>query len=555
MTKSTIMGEQQNTTFLSCPICLNEYDDDTSTIVLDCRHKFHTCCILDWLDQDNSDEKCVICKQGIEKAFQNRYKLNFDKNAIIKYNYNMVFFHREPTYTNDMHLHYGDIDVWILKLKNRLMNSMPADIVTIDDMTTIPVYILKSSDRKFYEYISSYLRTLILFMPDSGEQENVQALLHTDNIRKLNDSFAYFKCVIDDDDNTLGYINRKDYLKYCDYMYQEINLIVRKYPRYATYIQRISGYTILSDMFMSNLRHLANTDDFIKKTTISDTNTQQNIDLYKKQIYHTIAATTIYAYMNMNGIENCKIYRGENDPIEILEEGDTNYFGDCHRNVKHSLALYITNRITNDMTINLFRGLINVTIDMNNYINHSHILPSINHLYYEILPKYSIKRISVISRFSDYSLIVKKGTSELCSMITYLMIVFTLEFYSYCQSSIYDIDITSNITKEHHHIKLSLLNIGFVSCSILMYININALFLIAIVNKYHFNNIRNYTTMTNVNVFSYNLKYDFSLIILIISSIIGPLTAIYGIAILMAKLYKLHINIEILDQQIENLNI
>ena len=48
-----------------CTICLESFDENQDIIELDCKHKFHKNCIMEWLDK--YDYKCPICRKEIGK--------------------------------------------------------------------------------------------------------------------------------------------------------------------------------------------------------------------------------------------------------------------------------------------------------------------------------------------------------------------------------------------------------------------------------------------------------------------------------------------------------
>lgn len=54
------MSEQFEEEEDQCAVCLGDFDADSSTTALPCKHKFHTDCILPWLTERQS--KCPLCK-------------------------------------------------------------------------------------------------------------------------------------------------------------------------------------------------------------------------------------------------------------------------------------------------------------------------------------------------------------------------------------------------------------------------------------------------------------------------------------------------------------
>ncbi|KAL5231291.1 hypothetical protein ABZP36_030067 [Zizania latifolia] len=43
-----------------CPICLEEYDEENPRSTTKCKHHFHLCCILEWMERSGT---CPICDQ------------------------------------------------------------------------------------------------------------------------------------------------------------------------------------------------------------------------------------------------------------------------------------------------------------------------------------------------------------------------------------------------------------------------------------------------------------------------------------------------------------
>ena len=80
---------QPNSTWTFCCICHDILDDNSKTTLLKCNHKFHTRCLINWLNSCNDKQECAFCKDKVNMVFQNIYNLYFDTNKIIKYNYNL----------------------------------------------------------------------------------------------------------------------------------------------------------------------------------------------------------------------------------------------------------------------------------------------------------------------------------------------------------------------------------------------------------------------------------------------------------------------------------
>lgn len=45
-----------------CPICLNDFEDDEEVCFLDCTHKFHHNCIVQWVREKNT---CPLCRRKL----------------------------------------------------------------------------------------------------------------------------------------------------------------------------------------------------------------------------------------------------------------------------------------------------------------------------------------------------------------------------------------------------------------------------------------------------------------------------------------------------------
>jgi hypothetical protein len=46
-----------------CSICLDNFEDNDKTVVLDCNHRFHRDCILNWFKKELN---CPLCRKNIE---------------------------------------------------------------------------------------------------------------------------------------------------------------------------------------------------------------------------------------------------------------------------------------------------------------------------------------------------------------------------------------------------------------------------------------------------------------------------------------------------------
>ena len=60
----TQLEEQENTNNTDiCPICIDPFVPRQLSLTLQCNHKFHTTCILDWLNKELS---CPMCRTPIQ---------------------------------------------------------------------------------------------------------------------------------------------------------------------------------------------------------------------------------------------------------------------------------------------------------------------------------------------------------------------------------------------------------------------------------------------------------------------------------------------------------
>lgn len=70
----------QNTTFQTCAICLNDLEDLTPTYTLECKHQFHRACIVEWFKQKHT---CPYCRREI--FIQNESRIPPNPNEIRRY--------------------------------------------------------------------------------------------------------------------------------------------------------------------------------------------------------------------------------------------------------------------------------------------------------------------------------------------------------------------------------------------------------------------------------------------------------------------------------------
>lgn len=58
----------------SCPICMEDFSENTDRIALQCTHVFHASCIRTWMEQCTQDSgqtpHCPVCKHEIDEEFQ-----------------------------------------------------------------------------------------------------------------------------------------------------------------------------------------------------------------------------------------------------------------------------------------------------------------------------------------------------------------------------------------------------------------------------------------------------------------------------------------------------
>lgn len=563
---------KQNTTYLNCPICLEEYDTDNKnseyneTIILKCNHKFHLHCIMEWIDNEYSDQKCVVCKDNrkINIVFNNIHKLNFNSDKIINHNYDIKYFHRKPVYNEDMHIkHYNTLKC--KNVKEQLMNAIPADITYNKE----PIYILKSEYNTDYTYISAYYRTLLLFTPDYEHNKEHAKYFTAENTILYTDDISSYRCIINND-NALKYISKADYYHYCKCMSDEIFVITYKYPNYETILTNYDHYTILSDLFISNLKNLAETNNFKKMTTISETNTQNDIDKYKKRIYYTIASISVYAYMNMNGAQEFA------------------YFSDTHHNnfsesIQKSLEKFIYNRMQFDISnasYDIYRRINNhmenphddqviniedIIIDMNqytydNYIDFTQIIPTLNYTYYNIIPEYSAKDINIFSIFcnnddvNQYDLFQEKINHSLKCDIAFLMIAVFINLLLDMECYKYDIDIYSNITNNHHIYKYQIISLNIICRASFIYILMSINFTNFYVISKFYNIINNYYNFTNINCTDKLIEYDWKVRYTIYTFAIIFALSVYACHYLWDTLSELNDISLIIDNEIKNMS-
>ena len=53
-----------------CPICLDSFDD-TDSLILPCGHTYHTCCILEWFDEQMT---CPVCRRRFKWVVNKKKK-------------------------------------------------------------------------------------------------------------------------------------------------------------------------------------------------------------------------------------------------------------------------------------------------------------------------------------------------------------------------------------------------------------------------------------------------------------------------------------------------
>ena len=49
---------------ISCPICLDEYKDESMIVITECIHFFHEKCLKEWVDKSHST--CPICRTNLK---------------------------------------------------------------------------------------------------------------------------------------------------------------------------------------------------------------------------------------------------------------------------------------------------------------------------------------------------------------------------------------------------------------------------------------------------------------------------------------------------------
>lgn len=61
---------------VDCPICLDSMDEDVGKSMPQCKHKFHTKCLGQWMSQQgDNNSKCPICRSPILKTLQLKPKV------------------------------------------------------------------------------------------------------------------------------------------------------------------------------------------------------------------------------------------------------------------------------------------------------------------------------------------------------------------------------------------------------------------------------------------------------------------------------------------------
>ena len=546
--KKVIHMIDENSTFSICSICFGGYNNNKDTIVLKCGHKYHTKCILDWLKTNEENKNCAFCKGEINKFIMDIHSFNFNHDKIMKKNYNLYYLSRKPVYLEDMNINY-DNKFLCREIKKQLMNAMPADFVKTTSGAHCPIYILKSDDGKYYNYISAYFRMLILFTSDINRNEKLIPYMKFENKMSYQDDFIKFDCINDNFNHSITFINKTDYYKYCTYMEKEVFDYLNKYPN-ENIRHDIELNTIMSDMFISNLKHLAGTDYFIQNTTLSDTITKKKIRKYKKAIYHTIALITVYGYLNMIYTESCKIFKDEIDDLE-----DNNYERNYEKYCSKEFNNYFMNRINALIDLDMENFVINGVMErihgrnnnnINNnesenesddesddesenendiniqnmnirvyhhrhYVQYEQVLPSINYMYYEIMPQYLVKNINLLIKSSEKTKchnIIQKNLKEI--YVSFVLAIL-FQFIKYIYSYQYDIKvyskqyITEKIIIDNHF------NLDYDRALIMSYLSellsiiftefmvINCLFTILTVIYSYYKMREKYMELSNVN--------------------------------------------------------
>ncbi len=581
---------EQNSTFSKCSICFSEYDDNEDISVLNCGHKFHTKCIFDWLKSSNDNSKCAFCNTKLECFAMNNYGLNFNTDKIIKFKYDTVYCYKEPVYKEDLNINYGDIFL-CCAVKKQLMNSIPAEFIDLGDNKHRPLFILKSMDNEHYKYISLYLRMLILFTPDNDNNKLLLQYFTSENKITYGDGFITFDCIIDKCISNVTFIGREDFYKYYHMMDIELTAFINKYKNYKK-LNSIESCIILSDMFITNLKHLANTNNFIELTTLSDTRTQDDINKYKHSIYHTIALITVYGFLNMCNVDHCKIFNehiNDNDNDNDNDENIPDYELYCHDN----LINYLKNRVNYMMETNL-RGFIadrlinlfdlnfgnnngnnggnngndgDLEFNADDYIKYNQILPSVNYMYYEIMPQYSIKKFDVIIGFYDltehHNMIHNKGNF----IIYNALFIIIVQLMTFGLSYQYDIDVynKTNITKyiisdgkfNLDYDRALFITFLFKITSLMMsiYITISLILIIADIIEIYYCIIENYASLTNVNYITSILKNDTKFQINCFGGMCILIYAILSTYFTFTYFTKIFDNLNHIDNQIKNLTI
>lgn len=543
-----------NSTFSKCLICFNDYDNEEDTLILKCNHKFHVDCIFDWLNE-NENNGCALCKKEVNMNTKNYHKLNFNTNKIIKFNYNTKYSVCAPVYKEDMHMCFDNIFT-CKEIKKQLMNTIPAEYIKYDT-NNIPIYILKSSDMEHYVYISSYLRTLLLFAPDNDQNKHVIQYLKAENRITYRDSFIDYYCINDTCEYNLGYINCLDYYTQICNMNEVLNYYISRNLSYCS-LNNIESNNILNDMFMCNLKNLANTNNFIKMTTLSDTITQEDIDKYKKRIYHTISLITVYGYLNMCGAPDFILFNEYK--YNINEDNLPDHEKYCHSLLLDFITAYTDREINSNnyqriinMLANTFNdvnnnGNINIDIDIDNqiqllsrddYIEYAQILPSVNYMYNEIMPLYSLKSAQIIFKFTDMKPFID-SIKRIVNVIINLLVAFILlKIYNVINSYIYDVNIYNNtsimnyiIIDNHIDIrKYRIINNMFLIelfiYMISIYIALEIIYMIFKTLNLYYYVAQKYINLTNVNffnsLFKYDIKFSISFSLKIIFFILSPI--------------------------------
>ena len=81
----------------NCPICLVDNDENTTVILLDCEHKFHRRCIMEWVARSPN---CPVCRHELE--IRRSVINNNNENIINMFNRNRDPYDNIDSYLNEM---------------------------------------------------------------------------------------------------------------------------------------------------------------------------------------------------------------------------------------------------------------------------------------------------------------------------------------------------------------------------------------------------------------------------------------------------------------------